>query len=105
MSKVYSYLGLARRAGKVVSGEQAVAGGVKRGQESLVLIAQDASSNTHRKFSSLAQNHNVSCLVYGEKDLYGHAIGQSPRAVLGILDRNFANVIRAHIRESVQEKN
>ncbi len=105
MSKVYSYLGLARRAGQVVSGEQAVLGAVKRGQVALVLIAVDASSNTSRKFSSLAQNHNVSCLVYGDKDLYGQAIGQSPRAVLGVLDRNFANVIRDHIKEPVEEKN
>ncbi len=101
MSKVYSYLGLARRAGHIVSGEHAVVGGVKRGQVFLILIAQDASSNTNRKFSSLAQNHNISCLVYGEKDLYGQAIGQSPRAVLGVLDRNFASVIRNSIKESV----
>ena len=101
MSKVYSYLGLARRAGQIVSGEPAVAGGVKRGQASLVLIARDASSNTNRKFSALAQTHNVSCLVYGEKDLYGQAIGQSPRAVLGVLDRNFASVIRNSIKGSV----
>lgn len=101
MNKVYSYLGLARRAGQVVSGEHAVVGAVKRGQVVLVLIADDASSNTLRKFSALAQNHNVSYLVFGDKDLYGQAIGQSPRAVLGVLDRNFANVIRAHIKESV----
>lgn len=105
MNKVYSYLGLARRAGKVVSGEQAVVGGVKRGQVRLLLISEDASSNTYRKFSALAQNHNVRCLVYGEKDLYGQALGQSPRSVLGVLDRNFADVIRAHIQEPVREKN
>jgi len=104
MSKIYSYLGLARRAGQIVSGEQAVAGGLKRGQVFLVLISQDASSNTNRKFRALAQNHNVSCVVYGKKDLLGQAIGQSPRAVLGVLDRNFASVIRNSIKESVEEK-
>ncbi|HKM43800.1 MAG TPA: ribosomal L7Ae/L30e/S12e/Gadd45 family protein [Limnochordia bacterium] len=105
MSKVYSYLGLARRAGKIVSGEQAVIGGVKRGQVCLVLVAQDASSNTYRKFSALAKNHNVRCLLFGEKDLLGQALGQSPRSILGVVDRNFANVIQAQIKESVQEKN
>ncbi|HBG02661.1 MAG TPA: 50S ribosomal protein L7ae [Firmicutes bacterium] len=105
MSKVYNYLGLARRAGQVVSGEQAVSGAIKRGQVFLVLIASDASSNTHRRFSALAQYHDVCCLVYGEKDRFGHAIGQSPRAVLGVLDRNFAGVIQAHLGESVQQYN
>jgi ribosomal protein L7Ae-like RNA K-turn-binding protein len=105
MNKVYSYLGLARRAGRIVSGEQAVVGGVKRGQVFLILIAQDASSNTQRKFSALAKNHNVSYLLYGEKGLFGQAIGQSPRSIVGVIDRNFANVIKAHIKKPVQEKN
>ncbi|MDI9484233.1 MAG: ribosomal L7Ae/L30e/S12e/Gadd45 family protein [Bacillota bacterium] len=105
MSKVYSYLGLARRAGKIVTGEGAVENSVRRGQVLFLLIAEDASANTYRKFSSLAQNHNVSFLVYGEKDLFGQAIGQSPRAVLGVTDRNFANVIRDQVKGSVQEKN
>lgn len=105
MNKMYSYLGLAQRAGQVVSGEQAVLGGVMRGKVVLVLIATDASANTHSKFRSLAQNHNVKYYVYGKKDVLGHAIGKSPRAVLGVTDSNFANVIQTQIRESVQEKN
>lgn len=105
MSNIYNYLGLAKRAGQVVSGEQAVVGAMKRNKVRLILIADDASANTHRKFSALAQNHNIKCFIFGEKVLYGQAIGQSPRAVLGILDHNFANVIRAHVEGSVQEKN
>ena len=51
MNKVYSYLGLAKRAGQVVSGEQAVMGGIQRGKVLLILIATDASENTRRKFN------------------------------------------------------
>lgn len=105
MNKVYNYLGLAQRAGQVVSGEQAVLGGVSRGKISVLLIAVDASENTQSKFKSLALNHNLDYYIYGEKDLLGHAIGKSPRSVLGVLDRNFANVIQTQIKESVQEKN
>lgn len=104
MNKIYSYLGFAQRAGQVVSGEQAVLGGVSRRKVLLILIAKDASTNTHSKFSSLAKNHNVIYFVYGKKADLGLAIGKSPRAVLGILNRNFANVIQTQIRESVQEK-
>lgn len=104
MNKVSNYLGLAQRAGLVVSGEQAVLGGVLRGKVHLLLISTDASANTQSKFKSLAQNHNVNYYVYGEKDVLGLAIGKSPRSVLGVIDRNFANVIQTQI-ESVQEKN
>lgn len=104
MNKVYNYLGLAKRAGQVVSGEQAVLGAVQRNKVRLLLISTDASQNTQDKFSSLALNHSVPFHIYGEKDLFGQAIGSSPRAVVGILDRSFANVIQTQVQESVQEK-
>ncbi|NLJ75550.1 MAG: 50S ribosomal protein L7ae [Firmicutes bacterium] len=105
MNKVYSFLGFAQRAGKLVSGEQAVEGGVRRGRMFLIVIASDASDNTRTKFVSLAHNYNVKCHIYGTKDQLGLAIGKSQRAVIGIADRNFANVIQTHINESVHENN
>ncbi len=105
MNKVYNYLGLAQRAGRVVSGEQAVGGSLTRKKIFLVLIAIDASSNTRSRFISLAQRHGVKYEIFGEKSLLGHAIGKSPRAVVGILDRNFANVIQTQIEGSVQKNN
>ncbi|HHU61867.1 MAG: ribosomal L7Ae/L30e/S12e/Gadd45 family protein [Bacillota bacterium] len=104
MNKIYNYLGLAQRAGQIVSGEQAVLIGVNRRKIKLLLIAEDASKNTFNKFKSLAHNHNIKYLIYGDKASIGQAIGKSPRTVLGILDNNFANVIQTRILESVQEK-
>lgn len=105
MNKVFSYLGMAQRAGQVVSGEQAVLGGILRGKVHLLLISADASKNTTSKFRSLAQNHNVNYYIYGEKDVLGVAIGKSPRSVVGVMDRNFANVIQTQIKGSVQDNN
>lgn len=105
MNKIYNFLGLAQRAGKLVSGEQAVQIGIDRRRVLLLLIAADASSNTRRKFESLAANHGVSYIIFGERALLGQFIGKSPRAVVGVLDRGFANVIQVQIRKSVQEKN
>lgn len=44
-----SLLGLAQRAGKVVSGEELVVKEVQRGRARLVLLSQDASVNTEKK--------------------------------------------------------
>ncbi|WP_461364631.1 L7Ae/L30e/S12e/Gadd45 family ribosomal protein [Candidatus Darwinibacter acetoxidans] len=103
--KFYNYLGLATRAGQVVSGEYAVEGAVRRGKVVLLIIAVDASENTRRKFSSLARNHNVKAIVAGEKDVLGQAMGKPSRAIVGLTDRSFANVIQESLRESVQENN
>ncbi|MGB4430453.1 MAG: ribosomal L7Ae/L30e/S12e/Gadd45 family protein [Limnochordia bacterium] len=101
--KFYSYLGLATRAGKAVSGEDAVEGAVRRGRVLLMIIARDASQNTRRKFSALARNYQVPAAIAGSKALLGQAMGKAPRAVVGIADRNFAKVIGENVRESVQE--
>ena len=105
MKRVYNYLGLAQRAGRVVSGEQALEVTLAKRRVFLMLIASDASSNTYNKFKSLAQKHDVEYFVFGEKERLGHAIGKSPRAVVGVIDRNFANVIGKEIVGSVLEKN
>ncbi|HHY10093.1 MAG TPA: 50S ribosomal protein L7ae [Firmicutes bacterium] len=105
MKKIYSYFGLAQRAGRVASGEGGTQAALGRNKVSLLVIAADASANTLSKFRSLAQKNNVKYCVFGRKDELGQAIGKSPRSVLGILDQNFANVIQTRIRESVQEKN
>ncbi len=105
MNKIYNYLGLAQRAGRIASGEQAVGGSLARRKVHLVLIAVDASDNTRSRFMSLARRHGAEYEIFGEKSLLGHAIGKSPRAVVGILDRNFANVIQTQIEGSVQENN
>lgn len=104
MNRIYNYLGLAQRAGQVIGGEQAVMIGISRRRVKLLIIAEDASHNTYSKFKSLAQNHSVKCLIYGDKASMGRAIGKSPRAIVGVLDNNFANVIQTHIENSVQEK-
>lgn len=48
-SRWASLLGLAQRAGKVVSGEGLVVKEVQRGKAQLVLLSEDASANTEKK--------------------------------------------------------
>ena len=74
-AKIYSFLGLAQRAGK------------------LVLVAEDASNNTKKLFKDKTSFRNIACITYSTKLQLGLAIGKAPRAVMGIKDTNFANKI------------
>ncbi len=49
--KVLSLLGIAQKAGRVVSGEFSVEKAVKEGKACLVLVAKDASDNTKKNVS------------------------------------------------------
>lgn len=94
--KVLSLIGLATKAGKVVSGEFMTEKEVKSGRAALVVVAGDSSENTKKKFRDMCEFYKVPIYFYGDKDTLGHAMGKEFRASLAILDEGFANGIRKH---------
>ena len=94
MNNRLSLLGLAARAGKVVSGEFAVEKSVKSGKTFLVLVAEDASANTKKNFSDMCTYYKVTLYYVGTKEELGKAIGKEYRASLAVTDRNFADAMR-----------
>ena len=52
-AKVLSYIGLATRARKSVSGEFSVENSVRKGKAKLVVVSEEASENTKKKIRSL----------------------------------------------------
>ncbi len=99
VNKVYSMIGLAEKAGNVVSGEFSTEKAVKRGKACLVILASDASGNTRKHFSDMCAYRNIGLCVYGNKEELGHAIGKEMRANLAVTDKGFADAIRKRIEE------
>lgn len=99
-NKIYSLLGLATKAGKIVSGEFATDKSVKEGKASLVLVPMDASDNTKKKFSNMCEFYEIPKYFFGTKDLLGHAIGRGMRSSLAITDEGFAKSIIKHLEQS-----
>lgn len=86
-AQVVALLGLAARAGKVVSGWNGVR--ANQGRLALILVAADASKNAREKFAG-AQ-------LWLTKEELGRAIGKPPRSVLGLLDSGLAQRIRQEL--------
>ncbi len=98
--KVLSMLGLAARSRNVVSGGFATEQAVKCGKARLVIIAEDASDNTRKKYNNMCDYYRVPCVVYGTKETVGHSMGREERSVLAVTDEGFANSIRKHLADS-----
>lgn len=96
-NKALSMIGLATKAGKVASGEFCTEKEVKSGRAYLVIVADDASDNTKKKFQNMCDFYQVPIYFYKDKDTLGHAMGKEFRASLVILDEGFAKGIRKHI--------
>lgn len=91
--KVLNLIGLAQKAGKVVSGEFMTEKAVKSGTACLVVLAQDASDNTKKKFSNMCEFYEVPLKIHAVKDYLGHAMGKELRASLAITDEGLAQAI------------
>ena len=96
-SKALSLIGLATKAGRTVSGEFCTEKEVKSGRASLVIVADDASDNTKKKFKNMCDYYHVPICFYKDKDTLGHAMGKQFRASLAILDEGFAKGIRKNM--------
>jgi len=89
-NKVYSFLGLAARAGKLLSGEDTCERSIKAGKVHLVIVAENSSDNTKKKFSNICKYRGVGMRFFGEKELIGKYTGKDVRSVVAILEKEFA---------------
>ena len=97
-SKALYLVGLATKAGKTVSGEFMTEKEVKSGKAALVIVADDASDNTKKKFRDMCEFYKVPIYFYADKDTLGHAMGKEFRASLAILDEGFADGIQRELK-------
>ena len=95
--KALNMLGLAMRAGKLITGEDLTINEIRRNKVKLVIVTTDASENTQKKVSDKSKYYKTTCFVeFTQGEILG-AIGK-PRKVIGILDQGFANKIMTLIK-------
>lgn len=89
-NSVYSFLGLATKAGKVVSGEDTCERAAKSNKANLLIVASDASDNTRKKFYDICKYRNINIRVFGKKEQLGKYIGKDIRSVIAICGKEFS---------------
>ena len=87
INKIYGLLGLCARAGKVVSGMDAVSDELKRSKIKLLIIAKDASEKTTKNIAYLAEK-------IGSIKENINAIVKENRAIIGVKDKNISEGIK-----------
>ncbi|WFR60213.1 ribosomal L7Ae/L30e/S12e/Gadd45 family protein [Anaerocolumna sp. AGMB13025] len=95
--KVFSYIGIAAKAGFLTSGEFMAEKAVKDGKAKLVIVAEDASDNTKKMFTNMCTYYKVPIYFFGEKTKLGHAIGKEFRASLVLLDKGLADMVEKQL--------
>ena len=92
--KIYGLLGISAKAGKILSGTDAVLEGIAKRKVLLVVVAEDASEKSKKNIKFFCEKENIEIVVFGDIFSNSKAIGKQNRAVIGITDENLARAIK-----------
>lgn len=95
-----SFLGLANRAGKVISGEETVIRAVRQQKACLVLLSMDASDRTKKTIKNKCQSYDVPLRLVSDRESLGNAIGQPARVIVALTDHGFGRQLKQLLDES-----
>ncbi len=102
--KLYSLLSLAQKAGMLKSGEFACETAFKAREVKLVIVCEDASDNTKKKFSQKAFFYERPYYVFGSKAGLAASLGKENRATCVITEQGFASKIEQLLKTYGQDE-
>ena len=92
MDKTLQLLGLAKKANKIITGEEFVTDAIRKKKIFLVFLASDAGVNTTKKITDKTKYYEVPLINSYTSDELSYIIGKK-RMVIGISDAGFATSI------------
>ena len=98
MNKLLSMLGLSARAGRLVSGVQAVEIALKKSEAKIVVLDADVSESTKKQMTD-ACLHKKTPLITVPASSLGDAIGKPGRMIAAVTDTSFADRIYQLFKE------
>ncbi|MDA1103585.1 MAG: ribosomal L7Ae/L30e/S12e/Gadd45 family protein [Gemmatimonadetes bacterium] len=101
--RVFRLLGLARRAGGVAPGTDAVRRAIREGEAQLILMAGDASSVQLDKIRSTLHDRPIPQVILGDRNTLGAAVGLAPLSAVAVTNRSLATQLIAELRPSDDE--
>lgn len=93
MNKLFGFLGLCKRSGKIIEGYSKCNEARNKKDIFLFLISKDVSESTKKKFIKHCDNKNIPYIYDFSKEELGDAIGRPEVMIIAILDKNMAEKI------------
>ena len=100
MDKILSLLGFAKKAGKLVTGSNAVLRSILYGESELVIVTKDAGSSVHEKFCRICEENDVAFFCIGKQEEFERATGEKNKVIYSVTDAGFANKLEQLCKEA-----
>lgn len=99
LERIAGLVGLARKAGNLVIGSDAVEVALRKGKIFALICAEDASQLTIGTLKQSSAADKVPLFQLFSKDQLGRLTGRKTLAVLGVNDQSFANAIQGLVEQ------
>lgn len=91
--KVKGMLSLAMKAGRLQTGEGRAEDTIRGGRAHLIILSDDASANTQKKFRNMGDFRSVPVISLCDRFELGATIGRKFAVIIAVSDEGFANSI------------
>lgn len=91
--KICGFIGLATKAGKIVSGTDACLEQIEKRNIKILLLANDAADRTKKIFKDKCKQFNIEICETLSVEEISNSIGKNNKAVVGVKDKGFAQAI------------
>jgi hypothetical protein len=97
--RIASYIALANKAGKVVSGSDMVGEILKKNRDipKIILVASDVSEDIGNRMRGMAAQYGVEHATLFDKERYGNLLGKSQRSVIAVQGNGFTEKLKIEI--------
>ena len=91
--KLLNALGLCKRAGKLVHGDELM-GAIASSKVKLVILSNDASDRTKKQYRDKCSFYKTDLIEFVSREELSMAIGMHNRVAVGVEDRGFIKMIK-----------
>jgi len=90
MNRFFQFLGIAKKAGKIVNGYNKCEEAIIKRKIYLLIISKEVSENTKNKFNNYCLKYKIPVISECSKEDMGNYIGLSEINLIGISDKKIA---------------
>lgn len=95
-------LSLTKKAGRLQTGEARATDAIRSNKTFLVILSEDASANTEKKFSNMATFRDIPILKIGDRYELGNCIGSKFAVVIAVTDAGLATNLIEIVKKTEQ---
>lgn len=104
-NKFFQFLGLTKKAGKLIEGYNQCEDALSHGRGTLIILSEESSTNTKDKFKRFSVKNNIPLIEGVSNEVLGKCLGRAEINVLCVSDKRMSGKLLSLWNEYEENKN